>query len=97
MGNVGVLLPIRPGGIEVKRTMIVAGLTACITAAAPAGVLVQVEITGEVEFAGGPLSPQMSPRDPVRVRVTIEPPPIEIGPIMIEEPAEPGPGDGAAS
>ncbi len=57
----------------------------------------------EVEVRPIPDAPEgsrvrvVSPSDPVRVRVTIEPPPIEIGPLLIEEEAESSPGDGAAS
>ncbi len=57
----------------------------------------------EVEVRPIPDAPEgsrvqvVSPSDPVRVRVTIEPLPVEIGPLMIEEEAESSPGDGAAS
>ena len=54
-----------------KPPMIVAGLTACIAGAAQAS-LVHVEITGEVEFAGGPLSSQMSPGDPVSISFLLD-------------------------
>lgn len=39
----------------------------------------------------------VSPRQPVRVRVTIEPPPLEIGPFLTDEPDEPKPRGEAAS
>ena len=71
------------------------------------GTIVLEGETGDIEVEVRPIpdAPEgsrvrvVSPRDPVRVRVTIEPPPLEIGPFMIEEPVDPGPvpGDGAAS
>ncbi len=69
------------------------------------GTIVLEGVTGdlEVEVRPVPDAPEgsrvrvVTPLDPVRVRVTIEPPPLEIGPFMPEEPVEPGPGDGAAS
>lgn len=58
---------------------------------------VEVEVRPVPDAPEGSRVRVVAPRKPVRVRVTIAPPPVEIGPIPIEEPAGREPGDGAAS
>jgi len=69
------------------------------------GTIVLEGVTGDVEVGVRPVpdAPEgsrvrvVSPRDPVRVHVTIEPPPLESGPVRTEEPAEEKTGDGATA
>lgn len=98
----------RQVGQQIEPSMVTVSGPASEVAAvrrALTGTIVLEGETGDVEVEVRPIpdAPEgsrvrvVSPRDPVRVRVTIEPPPLDIGPFMIEEPAEPAPGDGAAS
>jgi YbbR domain-containing protein len=98
----------RQVGQQIEPSMVTVSGPASEVAAvqrALTGTIVLEGETGDIEVEVRPVpdAPEgsrvrvVSPRDPVRVRVTIEPPPIELGPFLIEEPAEPGPGDGSDS
>jgi YbbR domain-containing protein len=98
----------RQVGQQIEPSMVTVSGPASEVAAvqrALTGTIVLEGETGdlEVEVRPVPDAPEgsrvrvVSPLEPVRVRVTIEPPPLEIGPFPIEEQAEPGSGDGAGS
>jgi len=98
----------RQVGQQIEPSMVTVSGPASEVAAvqrALTGTIVLEGKTGDIEVEVRPVpdAPEgsrvrvVSPRDPVRVRVTIEPPPLEIGPFLIEDPAEPGPDDGADS
>jgi YbbR domain-containing protein len=57
----------------------------------------EVEVRPVPDAPAGSRVRVVAPRKPVRVKVTIEPLPLEIGPFLIEEPARPVKGGGAAS
>ncbi len=57
----------------------------------------EVEVRPVPDAPAGSRVRVVSPRDPVRVRVNIEPPQVEIGPLPIEEAGEEPAGDGITS